>query len=100
MEPRRRWLVRPWASVLANSAFPPLIRHLLHHRGVGSEDEAARFLFLEPWPENDPHLLPDIERAVERLSAAIASGETIAVFGDFDVDGVTAAALLTEALQE
>jgi single-stranded-DNA-specific exonuclease len=83
-----------------DSPFSPLIRHLLYHRGVRSEDEAARFLFLEPPPEHDPRLLPNIERAVERLSAGITDGEGIAVFGDFDVDGVTAAALLTEALQE
>jgi single-stranded-DNA-specific exonuclease len=98
MEPRRRWLVRSQAPALASGPFPPLIRHLLYHRGVGSEDEAARFLFLEPQPEHDPHLLPGVERAVERLSAATAGGEVIAVFGDFDVDGVTAAALLTQAL--
>jgi single-stranded-DNA-specific exonuclease len=100
MEHRRRWLVRPRAQALVDSSFPPLIRHLLHHRGVRSEDEAARFLFLEPRPEYDPSLLPSVEQAVERLSAAITGGEGIAVFGDFDVDGVTAAALLAEALGE
>ena len=100
MEPRRRWLVRPQAPALVDCPFPPLIRHLLYCRGVRSEDEAARFLFLEPYPEHDPHLLPGVERAVERLSTAIRDGEGIAVFGDFDVDGVTAAALLTEALAE
>jgi single-stranded-DNA-specific exonuclease len=67
---------------------------------VRSEGEAARFLFLEPLCECDPHLLPDLERALERLSAAITGGEDIAVFGDFDVDGVTAAALLAQALTE
>ena len=100
MEPRRRWLVRPPAQALVDSPFPPLIRHLLYYRGVRSEGEAARFLFLEPSPEHDPHLLPGVERAVERLSAAITGGEVIAVFGDFDVDGVTAAALLAQALAE
>jgi single-stranded-DNA-specific exonuclease len=100
MEPRRRWLVRPPAVALMDSPFPPLIRHLLYHRGVRSEDEAARFLFLEPWAEHDPSVLPGVEQAVERLSAAITGGEVIAVFGDFDVDGVTAAALLAEALGE
>ena len=100
MKPRRRWLVHPQVSALVGSAFPPLIRHLLHYRGVRSEDEAARFLFLEHRPEHDPYLLPDVERAVERLSAAISGGEGIAVFGDFDVDGVTAAALLAEALAD
>jgi len=87
-------------ETLADSPFPPLIRHLLYHRGMRSQDEAARFLFLAPPPEYDPHLLPAVERAVERLSAAIEGGEAIAVFGDFDVDGVTAAALLTQALRE
>jgi single-stranded-DNA-specific exonuclease len=67
---------------------------------VRSEDEAARFLFLTPPPEYDPHLLPGVEQAVERLSAATTGGEAIAIFGDFDVDGVTAAALLAEALGE
>jgi single-stranded-DNA-specific exonuclease len=100
MEPRRRWLVRPPAVAPMDNPFPPLIRHLLYHRGVRSEDEAARFLFLEPWAEHDPSVLPGVEQAVERLSVAITGGEVIAVFGDFDVDGVTAAALLTEALGE
>lgn len=100
MEPQRRWLVRPRVQALVDSPFPPLIRHLLYHRGVRSEDEAARFLFLEPHPEHAPNLLPGMEQAVERLSTAIRDSEGIAVFGDFDVDGVTAAALLTEALGE
>jgi single-stranded-DNA-specific exonuclease len=100
MEPHRRWLVRPQAPALVDGPFPPLIRHLLYHRGVRSENEATRFLFLESQPEHDPHLLPNVERAVERLSTAIRDSESIAVFGDFDVDGVTAAALLTEALGE
>lgn len=100
--PHQRWRVLPSApaEALADSPFPPLIRHLLYHRGVRSPDEAARFLFLEPWPESDPLRLPGIERSVERLAAAIESGEPIAVFGDFDVDGLAAAALLTQALQE
>jgi single-stranded-DNA-specific exonuclease len=102
VRPHRRWRVLPPApaEALADSPFPPLIRHLLYHRGVRCPDEAARFLFLEPWPASDPLRLPGIERAVERLAAAIESGEAIAVFGDFDVDGLTAAALLTQALQE
>src|SRR4030067_264289 len=99
---RRRWRIRPAipAEGLAGSAFPPLIRRLLAPRGVSNEQEAARFLFLEPWPEADPLLLPGLEPAVERLAQAVEQRETVAVFGDFDVDGITAAALLTEALRE
>ena len=99
---KRRWRLRSAvpSEGLAGSPFPPLISRLLALRGVATEEEAARFLFLEPWPEADPLLLPGVERAVERLAQAIARGETVAVFGDFDVDGITAAALLTEALRE
>ncbi len=99
---RKRWRLRSPvpAEGLARSPFPPLIRSLLAQRGVHSEDEAARFLFLEPWPAADPLLLPGLEPAVERLAKAVAGGETVAVFGDFDVDGITAAALLTEALTD
>jgi len=99
---RRRWRLRPTVAAegLAGSPFPPLIRRLLAQRGVRNEQEAARFLFLEPWPEADPLLLPGLEPAVGRLAQAVAQAETVAVFGDFDVDGITAAALLTEALRE
>jgi single-stranded-DNA-specific exonuclease len=48
--------------------------------------------------EHDPLLLPDIEPALARLQRAIAEGEIIAVYGDFDVDGVTASAILSEGL--
>lgn len=99
---KRLWRLRPAvpAEGLAGSPFPPLIRRLLAQRGVSNRDEAARFLFLEPWPQTDPLLLPGVQPAVERLAQAVAQGETVAVFGDFDVDGITAAALLTEALRE
>jgi single-stranded-DNA-specific exonuclease len=99
---RRRWRLRsaPSAEALARSPFPPLIRRLLAQRGVVNEEDAARFLHLEPWTGADPLLLPGVQPAVERLAQAVARRETVAVFGDFDVDGITAAALLTEALRE
>ena len=99
---RKRWRLRSHAPAegLARSPYPPLIRHLLAQRGIVNEADAARFLHLEPWPEADPLLLPGVQPAVDRLAQAVARGETVAVFGDFDVDGITAAALLTEALRE
>ena len=74
----------------------PLVRHLLWHRGVRPTD-AATFLAARD-PGFDAMLLPDIEIAIERMQRAITSGELIAVYGDFDVDGVTASAILIEAL--
>ena len=99
--PPRRWRLREQAppSFLSRTSYPSLVRQLLWHRGVGSEAQARRFFGQEP-AEHDPLLLPEMEVAVARLQRAAQEGEAVAVFGDFDVDGVTAAALLTEALTE
>ncbi|HVA12982.1 MAG TPA: single-stranded-DNA-specific exonuclease RecJ [Stellaceae bacterium] len=74
--------------------FPEIIGRLLAGRGVG-EDECERFLaptLRDGLP--DPSHLKDMDRAVERLVGAIRNHETIAIFGDYDVDGATSAALL------
>ncbi len=101
MDGARRWRLRQQAppDFLARSPYPALVRQLLWHRGVRSEEDARRFFGQAP-AEHDPLLLPEMEKAVARLRRAAREGEAVAVFGDFDVDGVTAAALLTEALSE
>src|SRR5213083_1797748 len=89
--PRRRWRLRgrqPEGD-LATAPYPALIRHLLWHRGVRTPGEAAAFMDGTP-VEYDPLLLPDIGPALERFQRAVNEGEIIAVYGDFDVDGVTA----------
>ena len=53
-----------------------------------------------PGALTDPALMPNLDVAVERLERACAEGETVAVFGDFDVDGLTATTILTEALDD
>jgi single-stranded-DNA-specific exonuclease len=96
----RRWRLRgrcPEGN-LENAPYEPLVRHLLWHRGVRSVTEAAKFLEARD-PKHDSSLLPDIGPAVERLIRATREGERIAVYGDFDVDGVTASAILIEALR-
>jgi single-stranded-DNA-specific exonuclease len=97
----RRWRLRGRFpdGELEGAHAQPLIRHLLWHRGLRSAADAAAFLDARD-PGFDPMLLPDIGVALDRLQAAIAAGELIAVYGDFDVDGVTASAILIEALSE
>jgi single-stranded-DNA-specific exonuclease len=99
--PARRWRLRgrfPDAA-LDGAPYPPLVRHLLWHRGIRTVAEAAAFL--DPAPvDHDPLLLPDIGPAVERLQRALRDGERVAVYGDFDVDGVTASAILTGGLRD
>ncbi|CAN5688116.1 single-stranded-DNA-specific exonuclease RecJ [soil metagenome] len=77
----------------------PLLSAILRRRGIQSRDEAARFLAPHEIPLGDPYLLPDMRQAVAMIQEAIESGETIAVFGDYDVDGISSTAMLTRALR-
>src|SRR3990167_1283511 len=94
----KRWRLRESLSVTADAglaAFPVLLRPLLHGRGL--TDEATARLFLEPDYErdlHDPFLLQDMERAVTRIEAAVAAGEKIIIFGDYDADGIPGTAIL------
>jgi single-stranded-DNA-specific exonuclease len=97
--PARRWRVADEPDAVPSGDWPPLIGRLLALRGVRTSMEARAFLGLDPSPASTM-ALPDLDRAVERLASACGGGETVAVFGDFDVDGITATALLTEGLGE
>jgi len=100
--PCRQWRVRPKLAEAELARWPDLNRlvvQLLHNRGVCDPDQMRRFLGCEPLGATDPFALRGIAEGVERLQAAIRAGEPIAVFGDYDADGVTAAALVTQALR-
>ncbi|SCB26340.1 single-stranded-DNA-specific exonuclease [Rhizobium lusitanum] len=73
---------------------PELIARVLAGRGVGIDEAMA---FLDPTIRSlmpDPYLLTDCEKAAQRLLRAIKAGETVAIFGDYDVDGAASSALL------
>lgn len=76
-----------------------LVVQLLHNRGVREPDQVRRFLDCVPHAATDPFALRGMAEGVTRLQAAIRAGEPIAVFGDYDADGVTATALLTQVLR-
>jgi len=79
------------------SDLSPLIAQLLYNRGVKPE-EIDPFLSADHRLEGNPFLLPDISQAVSRVYNAVLAREKIAVYGDFDVDGVTAIVILVEGL--
>jgi single-stranded-DNA-specific exonuclease len=81
----------------AGEALPGLVRGLLTHRGVNTTEAARRFLG-SPQELTDPRLMPNLEVAVTRLVEACERGESVAIFGDYDVDGVTATCVLFEGL--
>lgn len=86
--------------VAGELGLPRLIAGLLVVRGVRSAEEARLFLSPARAPLHDPMSLADMPRAVERIKTALRRGERIAVYGDYDVDGLTATALLSTALCE
>jgi len=95
-----RWIIPPEIPVGVSEEFerfPPLIRQVLYNRGI-TEIEAANDFLGAREPEYDPFLLKDLEKAVEIIYQAIIQDDKIIVFGDYDVDGVTASALLIKAL--
>ena len=75
------------------------ISELLVQRGISSIDEAERFFHPSLRDLHDPFLMPDMQRAVDRLNRAMGSKERIMVYGDYDVDGTTAVALVYRYLQ-
>ena len=76
-----------------------VFRQLLHNRGLSTAAEAEAFLYPERTGLNDPFLMAGMDQAVDRVLAALRGEELIAVFGDFDADGLTATALLVQLLR-
>lgn len=77
---------------------PALCAKVLAARGC-DDPQAARCLLLEQTPLHDPTGMCDMDRAVTRLRRALDAGESIAVYGDYDVDGITATCLMTDYLR-
>ena len=84
---------------LLSAGCTPLLAAILHLRNLAAPDEAAAFLRGGVETLTNPLELPDMTNAVQRLSRAIAANERVAVYGDYDVDGITATCLLTDYLR-
>ncbi len=98
---RSRWNVLPSPPNLAvfiSAGFSPVLSRILFHRGITHPSQVDDFLEADSRLSGDPFLLPSMDRAVARLYRAMLSGEKIAVFGDFDTDGVTSTALMVQGL--
>ncbi len=84
---------------LQNAGYPYLLSTVLTARGIVSPEAAAEFLDRERKLTLSPMLLRDMDKAVARIQRAIAEGEVIAVFGDYDVDGITSTVVLLDYLK-
>jgi len=96
-----RWNLLPPAPdkrLVSSSGFSPLVAQLLYNRGLTEPSLLEPFITGDKRLSGDPWLLPDMHLAVARLYRALLSGENIAVYGDFDADGITGTALLVQGL--
>src|SRR5262245_1780327 len=78
----------------------PIIAQLLINRGIELEEQARLFLNPKLAQLRTPQTMAGYAQAVERLTAAVLGDETIGIFGDYDVDGVSSCALLTSFLRD
>ncbi|HEX2989549.1 MAG TPA: DHH family phosphoesterase, partial [Anaerolineales bacterium] len=99
---KKRWVINSPITPQAEEAlvrFPPILKQILFNRGLADYEEARAFMRAMPSFNTDPFQMTGMEATVDRIQHAIRHNELIAVYGDYDVDGVTATALLVDALR-
>lgn len=97
----KRWVVQPRIDAVTDGIlepYPPYMRQILYNRGIRSLEEAEEYLNATTIL-SDPFRLLDMQKAVDRLLQARDAGEPIVVYGDYDVDGVTATVMMVEVLR-
>ena len=99
----RKWNIgeadRSAVDALRSAGYSGLLASVLAARGVTTPEAAAEKLERERKLTLSPLLMKDMDRAVARIQQAIADGETMAVFGDYDVDGITATVVVEDYLR-
>ena len=89
---------RDAVNALTGWGYSPLVAMVLAARGIGKEKDANQYLSCD-CPLEDPFLMTDMALAAGRVGLAMSRGERIAVYGDYDVDGITATCLLSDFLR-
>lgn len=93
-----RWLLKPAvegaAELAADTGVSPLMALLLAQRGIATVEQARDFLVPKLASLGDPTVLPEMPAAVERILKAVDARESVVLYGDYDVDGVTSMALM------
>jgi single-stranded-DNA-specific exonuclease len=89
----------PAGHPVCNCGFSPLLVQLMYNRGLTDPAQIESFITSDSKLSGDPLLLPDIHQGINRIYQGLLSGEKIAVYGDFDVDGITGTAVLVQGLQ-
>ena len=98
----KRWVIASPITSQADEAlakFPPILKQIMFNRGIATDADARTFLKAQPNADTNPFQLIGMQATVDRICYALEHQEPIAVYGDYDVDGVTATALLVQALE-
>ena len=88
------------AQIAASTNISPVLANLLVQRGIDTVEKAKKFFDPQLADLHDPFLMKDMERAVKRVEQAVERNERIMVYGDYDVDGTTAVALVYKFLRQ
>ena len=102
----KRWVVKPQgnpeavAAMAAATGISPVLANLLVQRGIDTLEKAKKFFNPQLSDLHDPFLMKDMDKAVERVERAVRNREKIMVYGDYDVDGTTAVALVYKLLRQ
>lgn len=99
---RKRWQIAapvPEEIRVELKEYSPVLQQLLFNRSITTAEQAQRYL-TAAGSIHDPFLMLDMEKAVLRLIQAIDRKEKIAIYGDYDVDGVTSTVLMTQVLRK
>lgn len=105
MSAEKRWVLKAQGDpvkvehLAASLGIPAVLSNLLVQRGIETEKEAWQFFNPKLEELHDPFLMKDMREAVNRIDAALSGGESIMVYGDYDVDGTTAVALVYSFLR-
>ena len=102
----KRWEVKAQgdakvvAAIASHIGISPVLANLLVQRGIDTVEKAEKFFDPQLRDLHDPFLMKDMDRAVERVEQALERNERIMVYGDYDVDGTTAVALVYKFLRQ
>ncbi|HSH03273.1 MAG TPA: single-stranded-DNA-specific exonuclease RecJ [Anaerolineae bacterium] len=100
--PLKKWELIPPAPAIDRQnlgGISPILYQILYNRGLTKPADIQAFLEKRYLLPVDPFLLPDMDKAVDRIIQARDNDETVIIYGDFDADGVTSTVLLVEALR-
>jgi single-stranded-DNA-specific exonuclease len=98
-----RWVIRGEPFLpngrAADEGFPEILRHLVRQRGIPEGEALEAFLHPKLKDLSDPFLMPDMRAAVTRILEAADRKDSVCIFGDYDVDGISSITLMTKILR-